>query len=107
MTDWPMIELGTAAEIREGFINLIPRHGLESRYLAWCLHFQAYGRAHPGEEAVGERGGRRGAVTAKARGPHLYIFNSTQHNGATEVKPMHSKAICRNPDILGGTPVFH
>ena len=25
----------------QGFINLIPRHGLESRYLAWCLHFHA------------------------------------------------------------------
>ena len=22
------------------------------------------------------------------------------------MKPLHSKAICRNPDILGGTPVF-
>ena len=22
------------------------------------------------------------------------------------MKPTHSKAICRNPDILGGTPVF-
>ena len=39
-------------------------------------------------------------------GPHRYIFNPTQRNGATEVKSMHSKAICRNPDILGGTPVF-
>ena len=25
----------------QGFINLIPRHGMESRYLAWCLHFHA------------------------------------------------------------------
>ena len=25
----------------QGFINLIPRRGLESRYLAWCLHFHA------------------------------------------------------------------
>ena len=25
----------------QGFINLIPHHGLESRYLAWCLHFHA------------------------------------------------------------------
>lgn len=39
-------------------------------------------------------------------GPHLYIFNSTQRNGATEMASMRSKAICRNPDILGGTPVF-
>lgn len=23
----------------QGFINLIPHHGLNSRYLAWCLHF--------------------------------------------------------------------
>ena len=22
------------------------------------------------------------------------------------MKPLHGKAICRNPDILGGTPVF-
>ena len=25
----------------QGFINLIPYHGLDSRYLAWCLHFYA------------------------------------------------------------------
>ena len=25
----------------QGFINLTPRRGLESRYLAWCLHFHA------------------------------------------------------------------
>jgi restriction endonuclease S subunit len=25
----------------QGFINLIPGHGVESRYLAWCLHFHA------------------------------------------------------------------
>ena len=25
----------------QGFINLIPHRGLESRYLAWCLHFHA------------------------------------------------------------------
>ena len=43
---------------------------------------------------------------ADAHGPHRYIFNPTERNGATEVKPTHSKAICRNPDILGGTPVF-
>ncbi|MGH3090658.1 MAG: restriction endonuclease subunit S, partial [Rubrobacteraceae bacterium] len=25
----------------QGFANLIPRLGVESRYLAWCLHFHA------------------------------------------------------------------
>ena len=41
-----------------------------------------------------------------ALGPHRYIFDPVQSNGAIEVKSMRSKAICRNPDILGGTPVF-
>ena len=43
---------------------------------------------------------------ANAHGPHRNIFNPTQRSGATKVKSMHSKAISRNSDILGGTPVF-
>jgi len=34
------------------------------------------------------------------------LFNPAQNNGAIEVQSMRSKAICRNPDILGETPVF-
>ena len=45
-------------------------------------------------------------MTVNAHEPHRYVFNPTQRSGATEVKSMHSKAISRNPDILGGTPVF-
>ena len=43
---------------------------------------------------------------ANAHEPHRYIFKPTWCNGVIEVKPMQSKAICRNSDILGGTPVF-
>lgn len=43
---------------------------------------------------------------ANAHEPHRYIFEPTWCNGVTEVKSMKSKAICRNPDILRGTPVF-
>ena len=45
-------------------------------------------------------------MTANANEPHRYVFNPAQRNGATEMKSVHSKAIYRNPDILGGTPVF-
>ena len=43
---------------------------------------------------------------ATAQEPHRYIFKPAWCNGVTEVKPMQGKAICRNPDILGGRPVF-
>lgn len=43
---------------------------------------------------------------ANAHEPHRYIFKTTWCSGVTEVNPIQSTAICRNSDILGGTPVF-